>query len=215
MSASVALCSEFVWGPNWDYSQERQHILLTGFSGTFYLVAREANCVFVDSEATQSDTIYPGFVEFVFFFLRRKKASAVIPLQMLTPCFCLARRNPSIWSWVWLKAIIMASMCPPRRLKPPAHPWGGERENKASFITLPSLLLQSLAPLEHYPFPVLFWCVNERIEKLQAPKEMLSMKMQQSESSRVQTAQHSTQPDSSQTPCSTLLLSLLEQDTNI
>lgn len=105
----------------------------------------------------------------------------------------------------------------PHRLKPLPSPEGESekkrgRENKASFITLPSLLLQSLAPLEHYPFPVLFWCVNERIENLQAPKETLSMKMRQSESTRVHTAHHSSQPDSDQTPSTPSRL--LEQDTN-
>lgn len=93
----------------------------------------------------------------------------------------------------------------PHRLQPLPPPWGEKRENKASFITLPSLPLQSLTPLEHYPFPVLFWCVNECIENLQAPKEMLSMKMRQSESTRVHTARHSSQPDSNQTPSPPLL----------
>lgn len=120
--------------------------------------------------------------------------------------FVCCRRNPSIWSWVWLKAIIMASMHLPHRPKPLPSPGG----DKASFITLPSLPLQSLAPLEHYPFPGLFWCVNECIENLQAPKEMLSMKMRQSESTRVHTAHHSLQTDSNQTP-GTLLPSRLSE----
>lgn len=94
----------------------------------------------------------------------------------------------------------------PHRPKPLPSPGG----DKASFITLPSLPLQSLTPLEHYPFPGLFWCVNECIENLQAPKEMLSMKMRQSESTRVHTAHHSLQTDSNQTP-STLLPSRLSE----
>lgn len=95
----------------------------------------------------------------------------------------------------------------PHRPKPLPTPEGKKRENKASFITLPPPPSCSPSPpLEHYPFPVLFWCVNERIENLQAPKEMLSMKMRQSGSTRVHTARHSSQPDSNQTH-STLLLS--------
>lgn len=46
-------------GQEWGYSQKRQHFSLIGFSGKFHCVRWELYRVFIDS-------VYPGFVQFVF-----------------------------------------------------------------------------------------------------------------------------------------------------
>lgn len=192
---------------------EKAAQFLIGFSGIFHFV----NCDPVEYFLILSGA---GLLtqDAVFFGFRFCKGVRTPSHFSCWHCvFVCCRRNPSIWSWVWLKAIIMASMHLPHRPKPLPSPGGGvgcRGGDKASFITLPSLPLLSLTPLEHYPFPGLFWCVNECIENLQAPKEMLSMKMRQSESTRVHTAHHSLQTDSNQTPGALLPSRLSETQTH-
>lgn len=126
----------------------------------------------------------------------------LLVLQAAAPMsLCAVEESPPFWSWLWLRTIIIPSMCRPHRRPSLPRP-EGYRGNKAPFITLPSPFCSHLPPTSLSALScakvVLMckWVYWKPAPPTPPPrKETLSMKMQQSESTSIHTACHSSSLD--------------------